>query len=71
MYKNTALYMRGREDSDWSEYLYTRGSKSGVVTLAPNATGLYVKVNPYKGIGNSYNGAWDFEACKSDGKLLV
>ena len=48
-YKNTAFYLRGGEDNPRSEFLYTRGSKSGTVTLEEDHTGLYVYVYPYSG----------------------
>ena len=73
-YQNTGISMKGSPEGKWNHFLYTRGSKSGQVSifyvslnyseipqfvLGEEEVGFYVHVFP-----NSDEGDWDFEACK-------
>ena len=68
--KNTGISMKGSPEGKWKQFLYTRGSKSGQVSI------FYVSLNyseiPQFVLGEedvhvfpySEEGGWDFEACK-------
>merc|ERR1712087_642121 len=67
-YQNTGIAIKGSEKQGtaWNQWtgLYTRGSKTGEITLGDGDDGIYVHVFPY-----TEKGGWDFEACKESGTV--
>ena len=47
-------------------YLYTRGGKSGTVTVDASSTGVFAYVHPYgseSDTASAYGGEWSLELC--------
>ena len=59
-YQNIALTIRGSrgEGRAGTQFIHTRGSRRGIVTLGPGNTGLYVRVQSH-----THTGGWTFKAC--------
>ena len=66
-YQNTGIKIKDYSDKYWGSpsLMYTRGSKSGSVTLSEDGVGAFGYVYPYGPYkeGSAYGGTWSLELC--------